>query len=532
MKMIKPLVCAALAFLTTACPENVSYSSGLILFVENKSSTDFYLRLVGGLISSEYVVKLNETVSFGNESNAGAGSSIPQYFEGSLEFYTVIEYVDDYGESDFYPRKLIKKIQNADTIVTRVEEHHEGSGGYAVYKLVVTDKILGINAGNEGKTARNAAETLYSFKGIVKKSDLGLAAGAEARLLSDNKTIVSESVSNSNGSFTIDGVPSGIYTLHLALEGYDASYVKVNVPSYNNLTYILVDDKYSESGALVKKQSVSGVISLEEGGYPNGAYVQLYKGSYLYGSAVTTNVGGSYTFYNVLKGSYTIRVTYDGYNTVKINNIVVNDENLTGKNGELVKTYTLGSRGPAGGWIVYAGDEYDYQYYGFYYIEIAPEDVGDADGKAVFGSYKYTDASLWHWSDSKELTDYIMGEYNKSKFDDVIEIGLAADYCVSYKLNGFNDWALPTDDVFKLIKSSGNYKNYNLKLTEQYWCSNTAEWREGFDSKPDDIVYFAGFTKYRFEPVLMLYSEEAGYENYFGTPDGHERRYVRPVRFF
>jgi hypothetical protein len=96
------------------------------------------------------------------------------------------------------------------------------------------------------------------------------------------------------------------------------------------------------------------------------------------------------------------------------------NKNLTKQNGAVVKTYSVGAHGPAGGWIVYAGDEYDYEYYGFYYIEIAPEDVSkESDGKAIFGSHKYPDIYLWCWWESIELTKYIMGEYEKSKSGDI-----------------------------------------------------------------------------------------------------------------
>ncbi|MDR1362794.1 MAG: carboxypeptidase regulatory-like domain-containing protein [Spirochaetaceae bacterium] len=390
-------------------------------------------------------------------------------------------------------------------------------------------------AGNVVAHGRIESQTLLSFKGYIKKSDSGNAAGALVQLTLDGELVGDAATAASDGSFTITDVPHGVYTLHISLEGYDDAYVEVTVPTYNNLTYIIVQGKYpagtvQDNAAIVQKQTVSGVISLEEGGYANGAAIQLYKGSALYGSTVSANVGGSYTIYDVVNGSYTIRAALAGYNTLNIKNIVVSGKNLVNKNGVIVKTYTVGSRGPAGGWIVYAGSEYDYLYYGFYYIEIAPQDISaEADGKAVFGSYMPPDEYLFNWSDSVENTKYIVNEYNKSQYGNVVEVGLAALYCVDYKLNGYNDWVMPTAEVFELIKDSGDYQNYNFKLNEQYWCSDIAHWLRTQEDGEHDM---SGFQKFRFDPPLPFELSPPDYPNYFATPDGYERHYVRPVRLF
>jgi hypothetical protein len=392
-------------------------------------------------------------------------------------------------------------------------------------------------AGEASAVVMRSQETqkLYTFKGVIKKSDGTFASGAAVTLMLETE-IIGAAVSGSNGSFAIQDVPSSVYTLHISLEYCDDSYVTVTVPSYNNLTYIIVQSKYpagngQDDAAIIKKQSISGVISLQEGGYPHGASAQLYKGSALYGSTVTTNVGGSYTIYNVLNGNYTVRITFDGYQTLKIKNVIIKNQNRTNQNGIIVKTYAIGDRGPAGGWIVYAADEYEYEISGFRFIEIAPNDIGEADDKAIFGSYR-NDGGLYGWDYSTENTQYIVNEYEKSKFGDIIETGLAAVYCVNFKLNGYNDWVLPTEDVFLLIKDYNDYQNYNFKLTEQYWCSNTAFWYEWYPPDQNNKTDMCGYHKFRFEPELLTEDTLDSYDRFFATPNGFERHCVRPVRFF
>ncbi|MDR2343421.1 MAG: hypothetical protein LBD86_02670 [Spirochaetaceae bacterium] len=53
----------------------------------------------------------------------------------------------------------------------------------------------------------------------------------------------------------------------------------------------------------------------------------------------------------------------------------------------------------------------------------------------------------------------------------------AAILCTGYTLNGYKDRLLLPGGVFQMIKDDGDYSGYNLKLTEQYWCSDTVSWQ-------------------------------------------------------
>jgi hypothetical protein len=169
MKAVKLLLCAMIAFIMTSCC-GLGAGPGLIFFVENKSGIEFLLEIgeAGILYGCERFIQLNETVRFGEENLGDGGGHIPvpEDFRNSLDFYTIIEHIDDDGKSRFYKEKLIKRFERADIVAERVEEHETDCGGYAVYKLVVTDKILGINAGNAVEADDG------SFAGMVFKEQL------------------------------------------------------------------------------------------------------------------------------------------------------------------------------------------------------------------------------------------------------------------------------------------------------------------------------------------------------------------------
>ncbi|MDR2803093.1 MAG: carboxypeptidase-like regulatory domain-containing protein, partial [Treponema sp.] len=288
---------------------------------------------------------------------------------------------------------------------------------------------------------------------------------------------------------------------------------------------------------------ISGVIASREGGYADGAEIQLYSGSAKYGNSVIANSGGRYTIYGVANGSYSIKVALAGYNPAVISDVVVKDANKTDVDGSIIKTYYKGGRGPAGGWIVYVGNEHTNLYYGFTYIELAPNDIGPNDGKLHFGSIRNTEYFSTIY-DSMENTQYILKEYNNSMGGDIVEIEGAAVFCTEYTLNGYKDWVLPTSGVFEMIKNDGNYSGYNFKLNEQYWCSDSVLWQQTqwwteFDDwdflhlnphERSETYDVEGVMKFRFEPELITHTGDTW--NFCATNDYALQLYVRPVRYF
>ncbi|MDR1362793.1 MAG: hypothetical protein LBJ35_01915, partial [Spirochaetaceae bacterium] len=76
-------------------------------------------------------------------------------FGGGIAFYNLISDNDQPR-----PGNLIKRINNADSVVTLVEDERDGSGyGSVVYKLVVTNAMLGIDETQDDGTAETGEDT-------------------------------------------------------------------------------------------------------------------------------------------------------------------------------------------------------------------------------------------------------------------------------------------------------------------------------------------------------------------------------------
>ncbi|GHT49050.1 hypothetical protein FACS1894102_3150 [Spirochaetia bacterium] len=386
--------------------------------------------------------------------------------------------------------------------------------------------------------------TVYNFEGVILKSvytktgNPMYAKDAVVQLIYNGINYGNAVLSVSGGTFSVANVKEGTYSIYISLDGFDDAYftdinIPFNVSAYGKPKFVIVKksetitDTDQNNSPIVTKYTVSGVISLQEGGYAEGARVQLMRVDALYGLSVTTNSSGMFTIYNAVNSEdYRICVTLNGYITSKSNYFVLKDANLKNVNWSIVKKYEIGDRGPAGGWIIFEGGEYERDE-GWTYIELAPDDINK---KAIYGNYLNP---VVHYGEGRSQmnTNYILNEHAKSLGGDlVLKDDVAAVLCSDYIYGGYNDWVLPTSAVFTIIiNNNKNYANYNFKLTEQYWCSDTVYYSS-------DDVKFLAIRKFRFSPRLKSSSYEGDInlaDSNFVCTENYRLRYnVRPVRYF
>jgi len=129
------------------------------------------------------------------------------------------------------------------------------------------------------------------------------------------------------------------------------------------------------------------------------------------------------------------------------------------------KTYKIGDRGPAGGWIFYDKGNSDG---GWRYLEAAPVDQS-TKAKAEWGCYKKSipGAKDTDIGTGKSNTQAIVKSCGEAK--------IAAKLCTAYRGGGKSDWFLPSKDELNLM-----YKNLHVKGVGDfaggiYWSSSEGD---------------------------------------------------------
>jgi hypothetical protein len=172
-------------------------------------------------------------------------------------------------------------------------------------------------------------------------------------------------------------------------------------------------------------------------------------------------------------GNVVIKNIHTGSNTVSIrgeNNVIYRSDNrvvvLQDQTVTTKITYRVGDKGPAGGYIFYDKGSFSD---GWRYLEAAPADAsagvswGLKGGRVSFeGKFTKTDIGS-----GKVNTDYMLLDYIKQK-----ESGKAGDVAKNYKVNGFEDWFLPSRDELSTMYKNLKVQGIGNFSSGSYWSSN------------------------------------------------------------
>jgi hypothetical protein len=155
--------------------------------------------------------------------------------------------------------------------------------------------------------------------------------------------------------------------------------------------------------------------------------------------------------------------------------------------------YLIGDRGPAGGIVFMVPNS------GGNYMEVSPRDLGKVQWGQVWvvGTNDY---------DGKRNTEIIIAALKKEK----ITGRTAAQLCVEYTLNGYNDWFLPSRSqlswMYENLEKKGLLGGFSK---EDYYWSSTRD--------PNSLhAYVRAFTSNPWRTELPM----------------HEPQQVRAVRYF
>lgn len=143
------------------------------------------------------------------------------------------------------------------------------------------------------------------------------------------------------------------------------------------------------------------------------------------------------------------------------------------------KTYKIGDRGPAGGWIFYAERTFS----GWRYLEAAPVDQSSEAMRGCGGETIICCAEFpGIWSGKRNTQGII---------ESCGEKGIAAKLCIDYRGGGKSDWFLPSIDQLNLM-----YENLYLAgiggfvENGRYWSSTAGQYcLRNHDGKPSWVNY-------------------------------------------
>jgi hypothetical protein len=129
-------------------------------------------------------------------------------------------------------------------------------------------------------------------------------------------------------------------------------------------------------------------------------------------------------------------------------------DNSSGPTGD----FSVGDRGPAGGWIFYDKGTYSN---GWRYLEAAPVDL--AASVWTYVPIGYTDAPDWDIGTGKANTAIITGQNGHGN--------CAAQLCIDYVVSGCDDWFLPSVEELNKMYENLKAKGVGGFSNSIYWSS-------------------------------------------------------------
>jgi hypothetical protein len=182
-------------------------------------------------------------------------------------------------------------------------------------------------------TVTNPATPTYTVSGtITSYNPSGVLAGATVTL-KEGAVTKGTAATAANGTYTISNVPDGTYTIEVSKNGYNTGTITNIAVTGANVT----GKNLQLTNNSIPTYTVSGIITANMPvGTVTGATVNLKNGDTVIGTDTSTWDGG-YIISNVPDGTYTIEVSYDGYTTGTISNVVVTGANVTGQHWQLIK---------------------------------------------------------------------------------------------------------------------------------------------------------------------------------------------------
>ena len=194
------------------------------------------------------------------------------------------------------------------------------------------------------------APLVFSISGTVTKSDGGSASGASVMIIKiSDGSDAGQSSTNAAGEYIITGLSSGSYKITVTLNGYETGFVdEAKITNADAIVTEIVLQKIN-----VPTYAISGTVTKPDGSAAAGTSIQIRKASdnTNVGQAGIADASGAFSINDIPAGTYNIIFTLEGYETGILQDVIINNANVTNKDISL-QTVTVNANAIN---IVYSG---------------------------------------------------------------------------------------------------------------------------------------------------------------------------------
>jgi Formylmethanofuran dehydrogenase subunit C len=193
---------------------------------------------------------------------------------------------------------------------------------------VVFSTIIVLLSSCKSDDLTEEAPQVFSLSGTVIKSDGGAASGASVMIIKiSDDSDAGQSSTNAAGEYIITGLNAGSYKITVTLNGYETGFVdEAKVMNTDAIVTEIVLQKIN-----VPTYTISGTVTKPDGSAVAGASIQMRKASdnTNVGQVATTDASGAFSINDIPAGTYNIIFTLEGYETGILQDVIINNANVT-----------------------------------------------------------------------------------------------------------------------------------------------------------------------------------------------------------
>ena len=303
---------------------------------------------VAGLSAGSYNVSVSSygyITQYANDVPVQSGTTTLENFSMLLSTGALAGRVTDYSTGGVIPGATITVTQNGWWIASATSgfDGHYWISGLApgLYDVTVdsygyngaTLTSLNVYAATTDKEDFSLSVVTGSVSGVVTDYQSGYSLSGAAISISQNGYVVANTWAASDGSYEVDGLVPGNYSIDVSAYGYDAQSDSISISggyvTSDNFSMVITTGSGS-TGGTTSTGVIAGYVSDYSTGYAiAGATVYIYDQYGNLAASGSTDSNGYYDIYGLAPGTYNVISSSSGYSDDEVDGDVVYANNTT-----------------------------------------------------------------------------------------------------------------------------------------------------------------------------------------------------------